>query len=141
MSIKIASGNAHPRLLVGNFGHPWLEVFDGVVSDVTDSAAVEFRQSFDRGIADRFQSLFQHIQRIDIAVRRSRSRLNHLIWLGSQERVSGDMLTALYAFEEEGVRAAGDLDEGRYRRFEVGGYLSIYRYEVVAFVREAFEGW
>ena len=112
-------GDVHAGCFIRNLGNAWFEVFDGIVCDVADSAAVEFRQTVDFGITDVPEPILQHVQWVDVSESGSCAGSHHFGRFGSEERVSGDVLATLHAFEEEGVVSAGDFNEGRNWRFQV----------------------
>ena len=116
--------------------HARLEVVGALVGQVADRAAEEARQTLHGRDPVFAQLRFDERQRVAGAVRESRTASQGPVGLCAHEAVPRQALAAFHALEQEGVRAAGDLQVGGHRRLEVRDNVPVHRNEVGGALRK-----
>ena len=115
-----------------------LKVVDGFVGQVADRAAVEPLQRRQLDHLKARKLLLYGLEGVDRAVGLARTGLDDASGLGSEEAVSGDMLSALDALQQERVGRPRYLEVGGYGRLQVGVDLAI-NWDEVALLRQPLD--
>jgi len=118
----------------GGDGDARLEVARRLVGEEADGAAGEARQPiFDTGELEPRQLPLDLQQRVFALTRRGvGAGAEDAVGLRADEAVAGEPLSALDGLQEEGVVAAGHLQERRYGRLQVCGDVAVHGRQVDA---------
>ena len=98
-----------------------------LVREVADGAAGEAGQALDGYDLVLGQFLGDGLKGIGAG---PAAGADHLIRIGADEAVARQPLAALHALQQKRTPAVADLQEGRYRRLQVGDYLAVDGNEV-----------